>query len=274
MVALTQKVNTREYEQLKVIVKKLAGVELGNNKQYLVESRFNPVMKEFNISGFSNLINSIKMGRDKKLIEKFIDAITTHETLFFRDRTPFDALKKLLMGDLGKKRKLRIWSAAASTGQEAYSIAMIIEDINKRNSNKINYEILGTDISEDVLEYAKKGAYRSYEVSRGLPKEYLSKYFDREGTNYKIKNELKRHITFKKFNLITGLYNFQKFDVVFCRNVLIYFDDLNKKLVYKKIASVLNDDGYLFIGSSESLINYSTTFKKQAVEKTFVYTKN
>lgn len=274
MLALTQKVTTREYERLKVIVKKLAGVELGNNKQYLVESRFNPVMKEFNINGFSNLISSIKLERDKKLIEKFIDAITTHETLFFRDRTPFHALKKLLMGNLGKKRKLRIWSAAASTGQEAYSIAMIIEDINKRNSNKINYEILGTDISEDVLEYAKKGSYRSYEVSRGLPKEYLSKYFDRDRTNYKIKNVLKRHIKFQKFNLITGLYNFQKFDVVFCRNVLIYFDDLNKKLVYKKISSVLNNDGYLFIGSSESLINYSTTFKKNTVGKTFVYTKN
>ncbi len=273
MVVLTQKVNQREYEQLRVIVKRLAGIELGNNKQYLVESRFNPIMKEFNIKGFSNLINMIKSGRDKKLTEKVIDAITTHETLFFRDRTPFDALKKLLSGALGKKRKLRIWSAAASTGQEAYSIAMIIEDINKRNSFKINYEILGTDISEDVLEYAQKGSYRSYEVSRGLPKEYLSRYFDRDGVGYKVKNDLKRHITFKKFNLITGFYNFQKFDVVFCRNVLIYFDDLNKKLVYKKIASVLNNDGYLFIGSSESLMNYSTDFQKQAVEKTFVYIK-
>jgi len=271
---VANKVNTREYEQLRVIVKKLAGVELGNNKQYLVESRFNPIMKDFNIDGFSTLINKINSRQDKKLIEKFIDAITTHETLFFRDSSPFNALKKLLLGDLGKKRKLKIWSAAASTGQEAYSIAMIIEEINRTRSVKINYEILGTDISEDVLTYAEAGIYRSYEVSRGLPKEYLSKYFIREGMNYRIKNELKRHIKFQKFNLITGFYNFDKFDIVFCRNVLIYFDDYNKKLVYKKIAGVLNHGGYLFIGSSESLMNHSTTFKKKAVEKSFVYTIN
>jgi chemotaxis protein methyltransferase CheR len=271
---IIKKVDNREYEQLRIIVKKLAGVELGNNKQYLVESRFNPIMKDFNIDSFSILIEQIKRNINKKLIEKFIDAITTHETLFFRDSTPFDALKKLLLGDLGKKRKLRIWSAAASTGQEAYSIAMIIEEINKQTSNKINYEILATDISEDVLEYAQNGIYKNYEVSRGLPKEYLSKYFTRMGLNYSIRNELKKHITFRKFNLIEGFYNFEKFDLVFCRNVLIYFDDLNKKLVYSKIKSVLNKDGYLFIGSSESLMNYTTDFKKLAVDKTFVYTQN
>jgi len=273
MVMLTKKVTQREYEQLKVLVKKLAGVELGNNKQYLVESRFNPLMKEFNIGGFSDLINIIKSGRDKNILEKFIDVITTHETLFFRDKTPFDALEELLKGELGNRRKLKIWSAAASTGQEAYSIAMIIEEINKKRARKISYEILATDISQDVLEYAQKGVYRSYEVLRGLPKEYLAKYFIKQGTNYKVKDELKKHITFKKFNLISGFYNFGKFDVIFCRNVLIYFDDFNKKLVYKKLYSVLKDDGYLFIGSSESLMNYSTDFKKLAIKRTFVYTK-
>jgi len=270
---MIKKVTAKEYAELKSIVKKLAGVELGNNKQYLVESRFNPIMKDFNIDGFSSLINKVKNRREKDLIEKFIDAITTHETLFFRDRTPFDALKKLLAGDLGKKRKLRIWSAAASTGQEAYSIAMIIEEMNRLKSVKINYEILGTDISEDVLKYAQNGIYRKHEVSRGLPKEYLSRYFKQEGMSYRVKNELKRHITFKKFNLITGAYNFSKFDIIFCRNVLIYFDDMNKKLIYRKLHSVLEKDGCLFIGSSESLMNYSTDFKKVAVERSFVYSK-
>jgi len=268
-----RKVTAREYAELKVIVKRLAGVELGNNKQYLVESRFNPIIKSFNLSGFSELIKKVQSRRETELIDKFIDAITTHETLFFRDRTPFDALKKLLTGDLGKKRKLRIWSAAASTGQEAYSIAMIIEEINRTRTLKINYEILGTDISEDVLVYAKNGNYRKHEVSRGLPREYLSKYFKQEGMNYKVKNELKRHITFKKLNLISSAFNFQKFDLIFCRNVLIYFDDMNKKLIYRKLNAVLERDGYLFIGSSESLMNYSTDFKKTAIEKSFVYSK-
>jgi len=268
-----KKVTAREYAELKIIVKKLAGVELGNNKQYLVESRFNPVMKDFNIDGFTTLINRVKNRRETKLIDKFIDAITTHETLFFRDKTPFDALKTLLQGDLGKKRKLRIWSAAASTGQEAYSIAMIIEEINRLKSIKINYEILGTDISEDVLIYAQNGIYRKHEVSRGLPREYLSKYFKQEGMNYKVNNELKRHITFKKFNLITGPYNFPKFDIIFCRNVLIYFDDINKKNIYRNLHHSMERDAYLFIGSSESLMNYTNDFKKVAVERSFVYTQ-
>ncbi len=267
------KVLNYEYDELKTLIKKTVGVDLGDNKQYLIESRFAPIMKEININSFSDLLYTLKYkDSGNVLMEKIIDAITTHETLFFRDKNPYQSLGVVLKNYF-KKGYVKIWSAAVSTGQEAYSIAITIEELNRLlpESAKLQYEIIGTDISQDVLDYAKKGEYKSYEIARGMPADYLKKYFNIENNLYQVVPQLKKFISYKKFNLIQNYYNLGQFDIVFCRNVLIYFDDVTKKLVYKNIYNSLNKDGYLFIGSAESMLNYSTDFTKETVEQNFVY---
>lgn len=266
-----KKVSSNEYEELRIIIKNLCGLELGQKKQYLVESRFAPIMKKLALENFSELIQLLKY-RDynQKYAQILVDAITTHETSFFRDSSPFDTLKEVLKKN--KKNHLRIWSAAASTGQEAYSIAMTIEDHNKRSyKQSITYEILGTDISENVLEYARTGTYKQYEISRGINIEYLRKYFITKDMTYTVIAALKQSIIFKPFNLVSSHYSLGRFDIIFCRNVLIYFNDETKKLIYKNLHRSLSQDGYLFIGSAESTLNYSNDFKKERVGQSFLY---
>ncbi len=263
-----KKVSPYEYEELRTIIKNLCGLELGDHKQYLVESRFTPIMKTLSLNSYSDLIYLLKY-RDphKQHAQVLIDAITTHETSFFRDVTPFDTLRKIL--ERQEHSHLNIWSAAASTGQEAYSIAMTIEEFNNLSyKQSITYNILGTDISENVLNYARKGCYKPYEISRGIQNHLFRKYFTEDDRVLPI---LKQHVTFKRFNLVSSYYGLGRFDIIFCRNVLIYFNDETKRQIYKNLYRSLNRSGYLFIGAAESMLNYSTDFKKEKVGQSFVY---
>lgn len=251
-----------EYLAFKDFLESSCGILLGDNKQYLVKSRLRKIMEENNIEGLSALIDKLRRsGRAGGLQESVIDAMTTNETLWFRDTHPFRILEDKIIPELAPKlggQSLRIWSAACSTGQEPYSITMVADEYrrNKPGILKANVSLVATDISKRVLEAAKSGTYEMLAIGRGLSRERQERYFQKTTDgSWKINADLQRQIDFRELNLLDRYTPLGRFDVIFCRNVLIYFSAELKRDIISRMHQVLKPGGYLVLGASESLNN-------------------
>lgn len=257
-------IQERDFDILRQILQEESGHSLGKGKEYLVERRLEPVAQSLSFPDIAALIRHLGRTRDPRTTKLVCEAMTTNESLFFRDQKPFDLMKNRLIPELIRaragQRKLRIWSAAASTGQEAYSIAMTLSE-HFPQLRGWSVEILGTDYSQSVVARAREGQFNHFEVQRGLPITMLMKYFTQEGESWRVKDELKRDITFKEGNLLQSFRHLGPFDIVFCRNVLIYFDTETKRDVMERIAQVMTPDGYLFLGASETVFGITDTLR-------------
>jgi chemotaxis protein methyltransferase CheR len=234
----------------------LTGIALGADKQYLAESRLAPVMRAHDIADMPELLRRLERRDGEALIRETIDAMTTNETSFFRDRAPFDAFRERILPELlaarARERRLRIWCAACSTGQEAYSLAMTLDQAAGALRGW-SVDILATDLSRSAIEAARKGSYSQFEVQRGLPTGQLLRYFHRDDEHWRVNEHLRARIIFREFNLLSDFGELGKFDAVFCRNALLYFEPEAKQDVLSRLSRSLASDGYLFLGSAESV---------------------
>ncbi len=271
----SRQISAAEYNDFRTFLQKACGIVLGDNKQYLITSRLNRLMTEEKIESFESLIKKINF--DKRLRDRILDAMTTNETSWFRDRYPFDILKQEIFPEFNSQRvnQLRIWSAASSTGQEAYSISMTIQEylMSRPGGLPSNIEIVGTDISSTVLAEANKGQYDSLAMARGLSPERKDRFFNQVSGEsiWELRDDIRRRVNFRELNLLSNYSLLGKFDVVFCRNVLIYFSAELKKEILEKIAGVLKPNGYLFLGGSESTANYTNRFEMVKLPAGVVY---
>lgn len=252
-----------DFDFIANLVRDRSGLVLTPDKTYLVESRLGPIARKEGIPSLEELVSILRMRGDLRLIDAVVDAMTTNETFFFRDKTPFEHLENIIIPDLVAKKRggtIRIWCAAASTGQEPYSIAMVLDQMgHKLGGCKV--EILGTDISERCLEKAKQGVYTQFEVQRGLPVQFLMKYFKKEGENWRISDNIKSAARYRQMNLLDDFRGLGKFDIIFCRNVLIYFDISTKKRVLDRMAAQVDGAGYLLMGAAETVLGITDSFK-------------
>ena len=253
-----------DFEYFCNLIKDRSGIILTPEKAYLVESRLAPVANELEYSDVKELLGVIRTSRDETLLRKVTDALTTNESFFFRDKTPFDMFQEVMLPHMpetrGMRRRLRIWCAACSSGQEPYSLAMMLRDMGPALDGW-NIEIVATDISHGILDRAKQGVFSQFEVQRGLPAKMLVNYFEKDDANWRIKDDLKKMIDFRFFNLVDTPRSLGTFDIVFCRNVRIYFDLETKQKVLESIASVSADDGFLVLGAAETMIGITDVFK-------------
>ncbi len=262
-------VTPEEFTNFSKYILDISGIALGPGKEYLLETRLGSMMKKLECQSYENLLRKVKSDRSRKLESQVINAISTNETYFFRDQSPFKLLQYKILPDLidrqkskkrmGIKPSIRIWSAANSTGQEIYSIAMILLEMGV-TPDKYNIRLLGTDISDTAITQSNCGIYNKFEVSRGLDPKWLNKYFIAKGDKYKVKDELRTMVQFKQMNLMKPFMNIGKFDIVLCRNVMIYFTAQARKKIYKDLSTTMEKDGYLLIGSTESLVNDTDLF--------------
>ncbi len=250
-------ITPQEYESFKSFLQDACGILLGENKQYLVKSRLRRIMEEQELTTLGELLEQIKRSRRSNLREVVIDAMTTNETLWFRDNHPFRILQEKLLpefADQKSSQSLRIWCAAASTGQEPYSVAMVIDEFRRKRPGKLrDVKITATDISKSVLEVARRGEYEMIAIGRGLSPERQKQFFTPSMSgSWQIKPAIKSMVEFRELNLLER-YMLGKFDIVMCRNVLIYFSAELKKDILTRIHATLNPGGYLILGASESL---------------------
>lgn len=246
------------------ILKSRSGLLLTNDKAYLLESRLLPVARKWKLATFDDLVRLIRTKNDEAVIRDVVEAMTTNESFFFRDTKPFDQFKQICLPALLKARAaqktIRIWSAACSSGQEAYSLAMILSEMGPQlNGWKI--DIVGTDLSQEILNRAKEGMYSQFEVQRGLPITLLVKYFQQTGDRWKLSDAIRSKVQYREWNLLNDPAPLGKFDIVYCRNVLIYFDQPTKAKVLAGIAKQMPDDGYLFLGGAETVLGISDKFQ-------------
>jgi chemotaxis protein methyltransferase CheR len=256
--------NTADFDLLCGLIKERSGLVLTPDKLYLLESRLTPVGRKHGIEGLTELVAHLRTRTDDTVLTDVVEAMTTNESFFFRDSHMFDtfrdeALPALIAARQSTKR-LRIWCAAASSGQEPYSIAMILKQMEAQLAGW-NIEILGTDLSLEILERAKSGIYTQFEVQRGVPTNFLLTYFERVDEQWQIVEPIRKMVQYRPFNLLDNLTVLGKFDVVFCRNVLIYFDDQTKGRILDTIATMLAPDGVLLLGGAESVLGLSKAFE-------------
>lgn len=255
------------YAFLCQMLKERSGLVLSGDKQYLIESRLMPVTRKHGKDTIESLVAAAKAPTGEAIRTDITEAMTTNESFFYRDKIPFETFENVLLPQLLKsranQRRLRIWCAAASTGQEPYSIGMILKE-NQAKFAGWRIEIIGTDISTEVLEKAKIGMYTQFEVQRGLPIQMLVKYFKQVGDMWQIDPSIRAMVQYRQFNLLNSFSGLGTFDVVFCRNVLIYFDQATKSDVLDRMAKVSSADGYLVLGAAETIIGLTKEY--QAVE--------
>lgn len=246
-----------DFEFLRTYLKQRSGLALTSEKRYLVESRLAPVCRRFNFATLRDLIGSLKIAHDGAIERAVVEAMTTNETFFFRDRIPFDLFRDVVLPEAlarnAARRRLRIWCAAASTGQEPYSIAMLLQEAAPRLAGW-QVDLVATDISSEVIEKAKLGLYSQFEVQRGLPVQWLLKYFTQIGEQWQISASLRAMVEFRHFNLLNGYESLGSFDVIFCRNVLIYFDAPTKSEILGRFGTSLVPGGSLLLGAAETVI--------------------
>jgi chemotaxis protein methyltransferase CheR len=252
-----------DYEYLRKFLKDRSGLDLSADKQYLVESRLIPLARKAGLAGIDELVAQIKSG-STALASDVVEAMTTNETFFFRDKLPFDHLRDTIMPELlqsrASRRSLRIWCAASSTGQEPYSIAMCLKEMGAQLSGW-RVEIIATDLAQSVLEKCKAGVYSQFEVQRGLPIQMLVKYFKQTGELWQLNPDIRAMTQFRQLNLLQDFAHLGTFDIVFCRNVLIYFDQDTKVNVFKRLAKVMEPDGFLALGAAETVVGLTDAFK-------------
>ncbi|MFC5066483.1 CheR family methyltransferase [Flaviflagellibacter deserti] len=253
-----------EVDILNRFLKERSGLVLVGDKSYLIESRLVPVAKKHGLSTLSELINKVRLGGMQLLEQDVVEAMTTNETFFFRDKLPFDLFTETMLPHMQKaramNRRVRIWCAACSTGQEPYSLAMILSEQAARFPGW-NFEIIATDISSEVLEKAKAGRFTQFEVQRGLPIQFLLKYFEQKGEYWHIAPEIRQKVTFRPINLLRDFSPLGPFDIVFCRNVLIYFDETTKTDILNRMATCTAPDGFLVLGAAETVVGLCDRFK-------------
>ena len=253
-----------QFEYLKQYLKAKSGLVLTNEKQYLVESRLLPVARRHGHAGLSELVQAMQKPGSAQVCSDVVEAMTTNESFFFRDGTPFQNFKEVMLPAMMKaradRRTIRIWCAAASTGQEPYSLAICLKEAAAKLTG-FRVEIIGTDLSNEVLEKAKNGIYSQFEVQRGLPIQMLLKYFTQKGDLWQINPELRSMVQWRKLNLLENFSSLGSFDIVYCRNVLIYFDQPTKVDVLQRIAKQLPSDGYLVLGAAETVVGLTDAFR-------------
>ncbi len=264
-----------EYEYLRKFLKDNSGLDLSADKQYLIESRLLPLARKAGLSGIAELVQKLQ-GGSRQLITDVVEAMTTNETFFFRDKVPFDHFRDTIMPEIIKaragKRSVRIWCAAGSTGPwcappgaeprtpTPYSLAMCLKEMGAALTGW-RIEIIATDLSQEVLEKAKAGIYSQFEVQRGLPIQMLVKYFKQTGETWQVNPELRAMIQHRQLNLLHDFSQLGTFDVIFCRNVLIYFDQDTKINIFNRLARQIEPDGFLVLGAAETVVGLTDTFR-------------
>jgi len=253
-----------DFEFICQILRERSGLVLTNDKAYLLESRLLPVARKWKLATFDDLVRTIRTRMDETVIRDVVEAMTTNESFFFRDTKPFDQFKALVLPAMLKNRAatrtIRIWSAACSSGQEPYSLAMILSEMAAQ-LNGWRIEIVGTDLSTEILTRAKEGMYSQFEVQRGLPITMLVKYFAQIGDRWQINAKMRGMVQYREFNLLQDPMPLGRFDVVFCRNVLIYFDQPTKTRVLNGVAKMMPEDGFLFLGGAETVLGITDKFQ-------------
>lgn len=275
------KITPSEIKTIAQYIYDISGISLDAKKTYLFETRLSSIAEELGCKSYLELYNKARTERAKKIERKIIDAISTNETLFFRDKGPFELLQHKILPEVIDARtpkssvlktNIKIWSAAASTGQELYSIAIVLRELIP-DMAKYNLKLLGTDISDNAISQASYGKYNKFEIERGLPRAQLQKYFSPIGDFWKIKDDIRAMVNFRKWNLMQPFTALGKFDIIFCRNVAIYFTLPDRKQLFNKIADSLTDDGFLIIGSTESLTGVCPRFVPKRHLRSIFYQK-
>jgi chemotaxis protein methyltransferase CheR len=252
-----------DYEYLRKLLKDSSGLDLSADKQYLIESRLLPLSRKCGLSGISELVQKMKGGA-AGIIVQVVEAMTTNETFFFRDKVPFDHFRDAIVPEILKARagrkSIRIWCAAGSTGQEPYSLAMCLKEMGGALAGW-RIEILATDLSQEVLEKSKAGIYSQFEVQRGLPIQMLVKYFKQIGEFWQVNADIRAMVQHRQLNLLHDFSQLGTFDVIFCRNVLIYFDQDTKINIFNRLAKATEPDGFLALGAAETVVGLTDVFK-------------
>ena len=267
-------ITKENYNFLQQHVYRTSGIVLDDNKHYLLEARLIPIVRKENLRTINDLCALIKATTAGRVSQDVVEAMTTNETLFFRDVAPFKVMRGTLLPLLIEQRKaskkLSFWSAASSSGQEAYSLAMMLCEMGLQDWN---IDILGTDLNEKMVERASRGAFAQIEVNRGLPATHLVKYFERHDLEWRVKPILKRMVRFEKFDLRQSMRMMNACDFVLCRNVLIYFDVDTKRSILQEISKTMASGGYLSLGAAETTMNLSDAFERNAIEGASFYRK-
>jgi chemotaxis protein methyltransferase CheR len=252
-----------DYEYLRKFLKDSSGLDLSTDKQYLIESRLLPIARKAGLSGITELVQKMK-GGSAGIAPQVVEAMTTNETFFFRDKIPFDHFRDAIMPEVlqarASRRSIRIWCAAGSTGQEPYSLAMCLKEMSAALAGW-RVEILATDLSLEVLEKSKAGLYSQFEVQRGLPIQMLVKYFKQTGEFWQINADIRAMVQHRQLNLLHDFSQLGVFDVIFCRNVLIYFDQDTKVNIFRRLAKATEADGFLALGAAETVVGLTDVFK-------------
>jgi chemotaxis protein methyltransferase CheR len=252
-----------DYEYLRKLLRDRSGLDLSADKQYLIESRLLPLSRKAGLAGISELVQQMK-GGSASITTQVVEAMTTNETFFFRDKVPFDHFRDSIMPELLKTRasrkSIRIWCAAGSTGQEPYSLAMCLKEMSAALTGW-RVEILATDLSQEVLEKSKAGIYSQFEVQRGLPIQLLVKYFKQTGELWQVNADIRAMVQHRQLNLLQDFSQLGVFDVIFCRNVLIYFDQDTKINIFNRLAKQNEPDGFLVLGAAETVVGLTDAFK-------------
>ena len=253
-----------DYEYLRKLLKERSGLILSADKQYLVESRLLPVAHRAGMADLTELVAKLRSAREQPLVTEVAEAMTTNESFFFRDKLPFehfrDVIMPVLLAARPLRRPIRIWCAAAATGQEPYSLAMSLKEMGEKVTGR-EIEIVATEFSTQVLEKAKTGLFSQFEVQRGLPIRLLIKYFAQLGDTWQINPDVRAMVQFRAFNLLHDFAPLGRFDLVFCRNVLIYFDQETKTQVLDRMARITEPDGYLVLGAAETVVGLTESFR-------------
>ncbi|MBK7876651.1 MAG: protein-glutamate O-methyltransferase CheR [Planctomycetes bacterium] len=263
-----------DFAFLQTFVRERSAIVLDPGKEYLAESRLGPVARSAGLPGIGELVARLRVDPRGDLTDKVIEAMTTNETSFFRDVHPFEALRTHILPDLIKarsnERALNLWCAASSSGQEPYTIAMLLRE-NFPALIEWRIRFIATDLSQEMLRRSREGIYSQLEVNRGLPAKYLVKYFEKRGSDWQVKQELRSMIEFRELNLIKPWPSMPQFDIVFIRNVLIYFDLPTKRAILGNIRKLLRSDGYLFLGGAETTLSIDENFKRSQAGTTWCY---
>lgn len=264
-----------DFEIYKSMLYEQSGLVITPDKSYLLDSRLTPIAKKWGHPSLEAMTLQLRAIPDQKLIKDIVEAMTTNETSFFRDNKPFQLFQDTILPHMLEHRKnkktIRIWCAACSSGQEPYSLAMILKD-KEAELRGWRFEIIATDLSEDILAHAKRATYSQFEVQRGLSIQYLMKYFTQVGETWQLKDEIKNMVRFSTFNLLDDMRNIGVFDIIFCRNVLIYFDEKTKATILEKMSRQLENDGFLLLGGAETVLGITDKFVPKP-EKRGLYVK-
>ncbi|TKB58213.1 CheR family methyltransferase [Ferrimonas aestuarii] len=260
----TKNLEPAQYQEFAQFLQQQCGIVLGENKQYLVRSRLSPLMKQHNIESMAELVKQAMQPRNKALRVDVIEAMTTNETFWFRDNYPYELLGSELLPEMAKAgKRVRVWSSACSSGQEPYSMAMIVNETRlKRPGMLMNgVEIVATDLSTQILDQAKAAEYDELALTRGLSPERRKQFFEPSPKGMRVKQDVRNMVSFRQLNLLDSYALLGKFDIIFCRNVLIYFSAADKGKILRQFAAALNPGGYLVLGASESLAGLSDAFE-------------